>query len=87
MGSWKPFAVALMSLGLACGSGDASGPDQNEGMADAASGGAIDATPQPAALPTWSLLDIQPDSPRFDTTYGLDVFDGQVIVAVLVEGF
>ncbi|MBT8492573.1 MAG: hypothetical protein KJO07_05900 [Deltaproteobacteria bacterium] len=88
--SLKTAAVLLMALGLACGGSDSdSGPDRSEGMADAATGGAIDAAPddEPVFLPTWSLLDIQPESPRFDTSYGLDVFQDQVIVAVLVEGF
>jgi hypothetical protein len=79
-------SVLLLAGGLACGGASNDSGSLNEG-ADAAADGATDATPEPIFLPTWSLEDIQPESTRFGQTYGLDVFDGQVIVAVLVEGF
>jgi hypothetical protein len=41
----------------------------------------------PAALPTWKLEDIQPESPRVGQTYGLDTFSGKIIVVTLVEGY
>jgi hypothetical protein len=41
----------------------------------------------PAALPTWKLEDIQPESPRIGQTYGLDTFSGKVVVVTLVEGY
>ena len=39
------------------------------------------------ALPTWQLKDIQPKSERFGDVYGLDHFKGEVLVALLIEGF
>lgn len=41
----------------------------------------------PAALPTWKLEDIQPESPQVGQTYGLDTFSGKVVVVTLVEGY
>src|SRR5262249_33877959 len=38
-------------------------------------------------LPTWRLEDIQPGSPRFGQTYGLDTFSGKIVVVTLVQGY
>ena len=43
--------------------------------------------PETGALPTWALRDIQPQSPSFDQTYGLDAIPDKTIVALLVAGF
>lgn len=43
--------------------------------------------PQPVRVPIWALEDIQPGSPGFGTTYGLDAFADQILVVALLEGF
>lgn len=37
--------------------------------------------------PDWQLQDIQPESARFEETYGLTEFRGRVLVVTLVEGY
>ena len=37
--------------------------------------------------PTWQLEDIQPESPRFGETYGLDVFEGKVVFVAYLVGW
>ncbi len=54
-------------------------------VADAAPS-APDAVPT-FVLPSWSLEDIQPQSPQFGQVYGLNAFPEKILVAVLVEGF
>lgn len=54
---------------------------------DAGANDVADAKPQEGQLPSWSLEDIQPKSPRFGETYGLNAFPEQILVVVLVEGF
>jgi hypothetical protein len=40
-----------------------------------------------AEYPAWQLTDIQTQSPRHNTSYGLSVFAGRPVVVVLLEGF
>jgi hypothetical protein len=40
-----------------------------------------------AMYPVWRLLDLQPQSPRFNQTYDLAAFQGQPLVVYLIEGF
>ena len=55
--------------------------DENNGMDD-------DSQPSSStARPLWTLEDIQPESARFGDVYGLEHFEGEVLVAVLVQGF
>lgn len=67
-------------------------------LALSACGPAEDAGPQtcgagttrcaaPDGWPTWQLEDIQPDSPRFGQTYGLDVFEGRVVFVAYLVGW
>ena len=37
--------------------------------------------------PTWTLEDVQPESPRFGETYGLDAFDGQIVLVANLVGW
>lgn len=37
--------------------------------------------------PGWALEDIQPSSPRFGQTYGLDAFDGKVVLVAFLVGW
>ncbi len=60
----------------------ASAADADPGAADAAP----DAVPF-VGIPSWSLEDIQPESPQFQVVYGLNAFPQKILVAVLVEGF
>jgi len=46
-----------------------------------------DSSDTAVTLPTWKLEDIQPQSPRFGQTYGLDTFAGRIVAVTLVEGF
>lgn len=77
-------------LGVSCTAtpdgGDLSVDAANADRGDAANAEPADAA-EPRYIPTWSLQDIQPMSPRFTETYGLDVFSGSVLVVVLVQGF
>ncbi len=95
------LSLALAAAGMAACSSDDDGGDRE--TADAAANGAtFDAAPNSGAdamptgpdamaaqvtIPSWSLEDIQPESPMFGQTYGLDAFDGKILIAVLVEGF
>ncbi len=58
--------------------------DARVGNGDAPGGG-MDAAV--VRLPTWELQDIQPQSPRFQETYGLTTFGAKVVVVTLSEGF
>jgi len=68
-------AVALAACGTDDGVGAAGCPSSPGDP-----GGAV-------TLPTWRLEDIQPGSPRFGQTYGLDTFSGKVVVVTLVQGY
>lgn len=57
------------------------------GMASAAGAGGSGGGAAATMYPTWQLEDIQPQSPRFMQTYGLGVFLGRPLVAILWEGF
>lgn len=82
------FLLAAV-LGLGCGTTQ----DGGDRSPDAASSGddAINSVPLDAAedqvIPTWSLEDIQPESPMFGQTYGLDTFSDKTLVVLLVTGF
>ncbi len=86
------------TLGLAaCSSSDDESPadaaGQNGAVADAQPGApdamapGIDAMTATPRIPSWTREDIQPASPRFGEVYGLSEFDGEILVAVLVQGF
>ena len=83
--------VIASSLALGCTAGAVDQVDPiNPGSADAAAvEDSVDAAPDnnQALRPTWSLEDIQPISPMFSQTYGLDVFPQKTVVALLVAGF
>jgi hypothetical protein len=68
----------------ATGGGSAEGGGVVAGGGAAATGGGSGAV---AMYPSWQLTDIQPTSPRFNQSYGLDAFAGRPVVAVLLEGF
>lgn len=46
-----------------------------------------DPTAVGAAAPGWQLQDFQPQSPGFETTYGLDAFKGRVTVVALLASW
>ena len=71
---------ALITILAACGGGG----EPTKAMPDAP-GNPVDA--REARLPTWMLEDVEPTSPRFGQTYGLDVFTDHTVVVTLVEGF
>ena len=86
------FSIAL--LGCSAGSTDSgnvpapdtgtpSGNRFDSGVDNSSDSGGI----TNSNLPNWSLEDIQPQSPRFDQTYGLETFNGEVLVAMLLQGF
>jgi hypothetical protein len=84
--------ASALALGCTAGTVEQGDPDINPGSADAAAipdPGEADAAPEEvaSALPKWSLEDIQPNSPMFSQTYGLDVFPEKTVVALLVAGF
>lgn len=77
------LALAAAALALsACGGGEPGGPGATPDSSQPpdAPGGTL-------TLPTWSLEDIQPQSPRVGQTYGLDTFSGKIVAVTLVEGF
>jgi hypothetical protein len=84
------FAAALTLSLAACGNSEPGG-----GAVDSSLGGGFDAVAgdalvadAPAVLrPTWRLEDVQPQSPRFGQTYGVDVYTDHTVVVTLVEGF
>lgn len=87
--------LAAVSLG---GCSDSSDDDQadaasNSISVDAAAGDsdamstAPDAMAAAIQVPGWTREDIQPNSPRFGEVYGLNEFNGKILVAVLVQGF
>jgi hypothetical protein len=59
---------------------DTDGTDGTDGTDDGGGGGG-------GAYPTWQLQDIQPDSPRYGDTYGLNVFEGKPLVVALLLGY
>ena len=76
------------------GGGGQSGGGQGGGLATAGgagggmAGGAGGSGGFAAAVyPSWQRKDVQPQSPRFNQTYGLGVFQGRPLVAILMEGF
>ena len=93
--------LASLSVGLwACSSDDSepgdttradaaanSSADAMPGAPDADTSNTPDGMPASARIPSWSLLDVNPESAGYNTTYGLDSFDGEILVAVLVQGF
>lgn len=90
------LGLLLSSLvALGCTASPVDAPDMTPATADASSqngaadGAAIsiDAMPEVLTLPTWQLEDIQPLSPMFGQTYGLDSFPDKIVVALLVAGF
>jgi hypothetical protein len=73
---------------LGCGSGPGSIPDPDSAPTRFdSSPRAADAPTGAITLPTWMLQDIQPQSPMFNQTYGVDSFAGKIIVVTLLEGF
>ncbi len=38
-------------------------------------------------LPTWALVDVQPQSPRTGQSYGLQAFLGRPLVVMLLQGY
>lgn len=87
------FLIAsTLSIGCAAEAVDQAPPTTPPASADAALPDNND-TPdameiaEVGQLPTWALRDIQPLSPNFDQTYGLDSFPEKTVVALLVAGF
>lgn len=84
----------LLASALALGCGTEQDGGDPPPPADAAGNQATDGANNPAPdaqenvrIPTWALEDIQPESPMFGQTYGLEAFSGSIVVMVLVEGF
>jgi hypothetical protein len=77
--------VALALVGCGGGVEPMSVPDATEEAPDAPQPPGPDA--MAVGLPTWMLEDVQPQSPRFGQTYGLEAFSGSHVVVTLVEGF
>lgn len=87
------------SIALAACSSESGDNGPGDTTFDAASNSAIDATPgspdalvggpdaMPATVPSWQLEDVNPMSAGYQTTYGLATFEGDILVAVLVQGF
>ncbi|MBA3463814.1 MAG: hypothetical protein H0T46_27910 [Deltaproteobacteria bacterium] len=71
--------AAVVLAGCAEPTTSAPSPDAPLATADAPTG--------TSNLPSWSLEDVQPTSPRVGQTYGLDTFTGKIIVVSLLEGF
>ena len=99
LGRFKTLSLVLvtaLSVAACSSSDDDSEPADaaaNNAITDAAPG-AADAMPtgpdaMQAALqiPDWTLEDIQPASPKFGQVYGLNEFNGKILIAVLLEGF
>ena len=76
--------VLASTLGLGCSN---TPPDGDDPAVDAANSAPNDAVAEIRWIPTWSLEDIQPMSPRYGQMYGLDAFAGKTLVVVLVQGF
>jgi hypothetical protein len=70
--------------GLAQAGGAAAGGSTAGG---AAAGGAAGGMTMAAMYPAWQLTDLQPQSPRFNQSYGLSAFQGRALVVVMIEGF
>ena len=68
------------------GPGDTTFDAAANSLADGATG-SPDAMVAPATVPTWQLEDVNPNSAGYQTTYGLDAFEGDILVAILVQGF
>jgi hypothetical protein len=74
------------AAGGAAGGAQAGGMAQGGGAAQA--GGAAGGGMMLAAMyPSWQLVDLQPQSPRANQSYGLAEFQGRPLVVYLIEGF
>jgi hypothetical protein len=88
-----PTIPTTMFAGLAlfaCGGEGSTPPAFDADGTDGIDAALFDAAGGDAAmvgLPTWMLEDVQPVSPRFGQTYGVDTFNGKIIVVTLLEGF
>lgn len=54
-------------------------------LADASDAGCMSCTG--ASMPTWQLVDVQPKSPGYGKTYGLEAFKGKVTVVALLASW
>lgn len=75
------FLVPFLLILSACG------PSQEEPEATGPECAQDEAARCDAGWPTWKLEDVQPESPRFGQTYGLDAFDGQVVLVANLVGW
>jgi hypothetical protein len=84
----KGAALALSFAGAlsACSDGGKSSADAMSNGGIDSPAGTIDSRPA-GALPTWKLLDVQPQSPKTGQTYGLETFSNKVVVVTLLQGF
>lgn len=84
------LAFAILTL-AACSSSAPAGPVElpPQEVIPAPESGAVDggASEVRYVLPSWQREDVQPQSPRFGQTYGLEAYAGQAIAVVLLEGF
>ena len=79
IGTWS---LALLLMTSACGpEAEAVEEPPKCGQPEGA------ACDEPDSWPTWALEDVQPDSPRFGQTYGLDVFEGKVVFVAYLVGW
>ncbi len=97
LGTLSTLSLALVTtLVVGCSSDDEAPPADataGNGSADAALGSpdampsGPDAMQAAVQIPTWTLEDIQPASPKSGQVYGLSEFTGRILVVVLVDGF
>ena len=73
--------------GLGAGGGVAVSDAGAGGGTGIDAGALADAGADVSMYPAWALTDLQPQSPRFNTSYGLSVFAGRPVAVVLLEGF
>ena len=69
----------LLAVSANCGNDEFTNNDSGENI--------VEEVTNTGVIPSWTLEDIQPASDRFGDVYGLDHFEGEVLVAVLVQGF
>lgn len=74
-------AALLLAIGAAGCSDNGGSPAGGD------SGPASCATCVGADTPTWALVDFQPKSDKFETSYGLEAFRGKVLVVALLAGW
>ena len=82
--------LCLLLTLTACGDTDSAVEAGQANVSNVSSNGVGDSTADARrgeARPEWSLEDFQPNSPRFETRYGLEAFDGDVTLIALFAGW